>query len=173
PARHPAQPARRWIGLELRTSAIGTPQFIDGDLRPASPDRDILDGPDAEALARFLKDAVADADVGPVFLVQSFETSGNVYAVADDRIAHPLLGTDIADQHRIAVDADPDVQRLVPLLHPALVQQGHALFDPQGRDAGSPSMILEQGRRAPEGHHAVADEFVDRAGLVIDHFGDE
>src|SRR4051794_37912892 len=34
-------------------------------------------------------------------------------------------------------------------------------------------MVLKQGRRPPKGHHAVADELVDRAGLLVDDLGNE
>ena len=56
---------------------------------------------------------------------------------------------------------------------PALVQRIHAALDAQRRDAGAPGMVLEQRRRAPEGHHAVADELVDRAVLLVDGLGDQ
>ena len=46
-------------------------------------------------------------------------------------------------------------------------------LDAQRRHAGAPGMILEQRRRAPEGHDAVADELVDRAGLLVDRLGDQ
>ena len=48
------------------------------------------------------------------------------------------------------------------------VERLHAVLDAQRRDAGAPGMVLEQRRRAPEGHHAVADELVDRAVLLVD-----
>src|SRR5439155_22683362 len=117
-----------------------------------APDRNILDRPDAEALPGFLEDAVAAADVRTVLLVQSFETSRHVDTVADHRVAHPLLGADIADQHCIAVEAGSDVERLVPPRYPAFVQQDHAPLNAQGGNAGAPGMVVEQRRRAPERH---------------------
>ena len=80
---------------------------------------------------------------------------------------------DIADQHGVAMDADAHAQRLGALGLPARVQHLHAALDAQRRHAGAPGMVLEQRRRAPEGHDAVAHELVDRAVLLVDRAGDQ
>src|SRR5712671_773646 len=147
-ARQLAQPDRPRIGLELRVYAENSQQLVYRNLGAAPLDRDIVDRPDAEALAGFFEDAVADADAGAEFLVYSLEPGGDVDAVANHGVAHPLLGAEIADQHRVAVNADPDVQRLQFLLIPAIVHHLHAVLDAQGGDAGVPRMVLEQRRRA-------------------------
>src|SRR6266566_1913171 len=172
-ARQLAQPDRPRVGFELRVDAKDAHQLVNRNLGAAPLDHNIVDRSDAEALSCFLEDAVADADASAEFLVYSLEAGGDVDTVANHGVAHPLLGAEVADQHRVAVNADPDVQRLQFLLIPAIVQQVHAALDAQGGDTGVPGMVFEQDRRPREGHHAVADELVDRAGLLVDDPGDE
>src|SRR3954454_4651838 len=53
---------------------------------------------------------LADDNPSAIVLVQRFEARAEVHRVADDGIAHDLLGTDVAGDHRTAVDADADVE---------------------------------------------------------------
>jgi len=89
-AGQPAQPDRRRIGLQLGGRAERAHQLVDRDFGTPPLDRDIVDRPDAKTLAGFLEDAVANAEAGAVFFVDAFEPRGDVHAVADHSIAHPL-----------------------------------------------------------------------------------
>src|SRR5216683_6306567 len=112
--------------------------------------------------ARFL----ADDDFGAIFLVGAFKSARNIYGIADDSVIEPEFRSDIADQHVAGIDADAHPERPAAVIFQSRRPQG-ALAG-ECRPAGVDSVIGVSRGRAPERHHRIADELIDRAAMAAD-----
>ena len=90
------------------------------------------------------------------------EPGGGVDEVARD---HALVGG--PDGHRGLTGEDAG-----PRLDPG-PRRGHGLDELEGRPDGALGVVLEGDRRAPDRHHRVADELLDRAAVAADHLARE
>ena len=136
-------------------------QLVDGKPLRAAIDGDPIEPPDQNGVARGCARVLADQDFGSVAFVDRFEAARDIDGIADHRVAQPLIGADIADQHSPGIDADAHAQR-----HPSVAARlGAALTQAasefERRGTSIDRMPIVRRRRAPERHHRIADELVD------------
>src|SRR5882762_2421987 len=148
-------------------SAFGdVKQFVDCDSARPSIDRQPVEFARMDAIAGKAARFLADDDFGAVFLVGAFKPARDIYGITDHRVIEPEFRSDIADQHVAGINADTHPER-----PPAVVFQSRR---PQGalagerRPAGVDSVIGVSRGRAPERHHRIADELIDRAAMAAD-----
>jgi hypothetical protein len=116
-----------------------------------------------------------DDAVAPVVeaLAELLQPLGRVHRIADEGVIDPARCPDIADDGEPRMEADADAHRCQPLFGPTPVVGRQRLGDGE-RGAGRMQGVIGVGeRRAPEGHHRIADVFVDGPMLGLDMPADQ
>src|SRR5882762_4483055 len=147
-------------------AACDAEQLMDHDFCLAALDGHPPKSAGNDAVRHPFVDVLGDADRGAELLVQSLDSRSNVHAIAHHGIAQSRARADIADNNSVTMDADPHSHLLAAFGCPACIEPLHSAAGPQGRHTGTEYVVLHDSRRSPQGHHAVANELVDRAAFL-------
>ena len=130
-----------------------------GHGRDLALERQIVDGFEHDRLARGTHRRLADEHAGR--RCRALESAGRIDHVARD---HPLIRRTQGDGCLTGQDADPQLDpRSETPDRPDQVESG----------ADGPfGVILAGDRRAPEGHHRIADELLDPTAIAVDDVPD-
>ena len=113
--------------------------------------------------------------MGAVLLVEPFQARGEVHRIAHGGVAVAQLRAHVADGSHTGVEPDADVEIWLVLRPPLLPELGDPAHHLERGTTGSDGMAGLDEWRAPEGHHRVADIFVERARVVehdLGHIGE-
>jgi hypothetical protein len=113
-----------------------------------------------------LDDLVAHEDLPR--LGEREQPRGEVRRVADGRVVHPQVVTDLPDNHQAGVQSLPHLEVDATLGLQALMQPGQPVTDAERGMHGPDRMILVANRRTEERHEAISEELVYRALVPMD-----
>ena len=100
----------------------------------------------------------------------ALEARRNVDRAAQDRVVDAFLRADVADNGRAAVDPDANLDDRQSDFLALVVPFADEPLQHDARQHGAIGVIILLDRCAEEGHHGVADEFVERAAIREDRF---
>src|SRR5262245_58871132 len=111
-----------------------------------------------------------DYQLAVVFFGEVLQTAGDVYGIADGGETNGRAIAHAPNHGRSAMDSDADFQRLCQLAGEELAQVADSVDNLVGCGQCPAAAVIRFGLDSEQGHHAVADEFIDDASSAGDGF---
>src|ERR1700730_1969506 len=135
-------------------------QLINPRFRRHPPADHRSDGVKAKTMLYPLADSLADEDRGPVLLVQPFEASCQIHAIAQCGIIHALGRAHISHHGIAEMNADANGERLQSFGFKLSIQRIARRLSRKGGPTGPLDMIELQMGSVPKNHHRIPNELV-------------